>query len=236
MVSYGPLGWEPGSGGERKEIARIVRAQVGPIPICSILEGRMFSEISDNMKRRMKLLEDIDKRDRNDGTERLRRLRQITPETGKFLALLASNCPEGNFVEVGTSAGYSTMWISLAAKERTARIKTIELLEEKIALAKETFQECNIAHFVELIEGDALSILETIKGVAFCFLDCEKELYERCWDSVSDNVVEGGIIIADNALDHYETIKPMIDKAMSDERFDSLLIPIGNGELLCRRK
>jgi caffeoyl-CoA O-methyltransferase len=76
----------------------------------------MFREISLNMKQRMEFLEEMDKHDRLEGTEQFKRLRQIPPETGRFLALMASNTPDGNFIEIGTSAGYSTMWISLGAK------------------------------------------------------------------------------------------------------------------------
>jgi predicted O-methyltransferase YrrM len=196
----------------------------------------MFSEISKQMKERMAFLEEIDKKDRNNGTTRLKRLRQIPPETGKFLALLASNCPDGDFIEIGTSAGYSTMWISLATRDKNIKIKTFELLEEKIKLAKETFQKSGISDWVELIQGDALDNLKTIDKIAFCFIDCEKDMYLKCWDLVSDKVIRNGLVIADNAINHYETIKPMIEKAMSDDRFDSIIVPIGNGELVCRRK
>lgn len=196
----------------------------------------MFSEINEKMKKRMLYLEGIDTQDRNDGTERMKRLRQIPPETGKFVSLIASNCPDGEFVEVGTSAGYSTMWISLAAKEKNIKLKTYELLAEKIKLAKETFELAGITDLVELIEGDALSRLFKLDNISFCFLDCEKEMYEACWDIVADKIVKGGVLIADNAINHYETIKPMIDKALADDRFDSLVVPIGKGELVCRRK
>jgi hypothetical protein len=96
----------------------------------------MFSEITPRMLERMAFLEDLDKKDRDDGTPRMQRLRQIPPETGKFIALLASNCPPGQLVEIGTSAGYSTMWLSLAAKERNIKVKTFELLEEKIRTSR----------------------------------------------------------------------------------------------------
>ena len=195
----------------------------------------MFNEISEKMKLRMAFLEDIDKKDRIDGTERSKRLRQIPPETGKFISLIASNCPNGEIIEIGTSAGYSTMWLSLVAKERNLKIKTFELLKEKIKLAKETFKLANINNYVELIKGDAIKNLININNIAFCFLDCEKEIYEKCWDLISSKIVKNGILIADNAISHYETIKPMIDKVFNDKDFDSLIVPMGNGELVCRR-
>ena len=85
-------------------------------------------------------LEEKDKIDREDGTIRLKRLRQIPPETGRFLALMAMLAPEGKFIEIGTSAGYSTLWIILACKERNQSIQTFEILPEKIILAKEDEQ------------------------------------------------------------------------------------------------
>jgi caffeoyl-CoA O-methyltransferase len=195
----------------------------------------MFNEITSAMRERMAFLEALDKNDRDDGTPRMRRLRQIPPETGKFIAMLASNCPPGQFVEIGTSAGYSTMWLSLAAGERNIKIKTFELLQEKIRMARETFKKAGIEGVVELIEGDALLNIRQVEDVAFCFLDCEKEMYEPCWEIMADKIVKGGLLVADNAITHYQTIKPMIEKALNDKRFDSLVVPIGKGELVCRR-
>ncbi|MHC1782243.1 MAG: hypothetical protein AB9891_05685 [Anaerolineaceae bacterium] len=77
----------------------------------------MFHTIRQPILDRMKVLEEQDSRDRQDGTDRLKRLRQIPPETGKFLALLAAGAPEGEFVEIGTSAGYSALWIALACEQ-----------------------------------------------------------------------------------------------------------------------
>lgn len=196
----------------------------------------MFNEISPQMKSRMTFLEQIDKKDRSDGTERLKRLRQIPPKTGKFLALLAANCPEGEFIEIGTSAGYSTMWISLALKNRNEILRTFEVLPEKIQLAKETFSQAEIKHKVDLIEGDFLSNTNGISSISFCFLDCEKHLYDSCYDIVSEKLIPGGILIADNAINHYKSLKNMMEKAEKDDRFDCLTIPLGKGEFICRRK
>ena len=70
----------------------------------------MFHNIPVEMLERMRELEQIDSRDRADGTPRLQRLRQIPAEVGKFIALLAAAAPAGRCIEVGTSAGYSTIW------------------------------------------------------------------------------------------------------------------------------
>ncbi|MFX1324878.1 MAG: O-methyltransferase [Promethearchaeota archaeon] len=195
----------------------------------------MFHNIPDKVRNRMAMLEDLDSKDRNDGTPRLKRLRQIPPETGKFLSILASSAPRGKFIEIGTSAGYSTLWIALACKLKGNIITTFELLQEKAKLAKETFIETDMEQFIELINGDARDYLKDYRNIAFCFLDAEKEIYEECYDLIIPNMVEGGFLIADNAINHYETLKPMIDKALADRRVDTLIVPIGKGELLCRK-
>ena len=63
----------------------------------------------------------------------------------------------------------------------------------------------------------------------------KKEVYEDCYDLVIPNMVYGGILVADNAINHYETLKPMLDKALNDDRVDALIVPIGKGVLLCRK-
>ncbi len=195
----------------------------------------MLHNIPELVKKRMAYLEKIDAEDRGDGTPRMQRLRQIPPETGKFLSILAAGAPNGEFIEIGTSGGYSTMWIALACIERGIKIKTFEILEAKIKLAKKTFQKSKMANYVELVEGDARDFLQAEKNVSFCFLDAEKEVYDECYDLIIPNMVKGGLLVADNAINHQTILKPMLDKALSDERVDALIVPIGKGELLCRK-
>lgn len=183
----------------------------------------------------MRHLEAVDARDRQDGTPRLERLRQIPPQTGRFLALLAASAPDGPWLEIGTSAGYSALWLALAARERGQRLTTFELLPEKAALARETVRQAQVEDVVDLVEGDALQALPSFEAIAFCFLDAEKELYRACYDLVVPRLAPGGLLVADNAINHRQTLQPMLDHALQDERVDALIVPIGKGELVCRR-
>lgn len=195
----------------------------------------MFHNISEPIRKRMENLEELDTKDRIDGTPRMERLRQIPPETGKFISLLAASAPKGEFLEIGTSAGYSTMWIALACKLIGNKIITFEILEEKAKIARETFKLTSLEDFIELIEGDAREYIPNYNNISFCFLDAEKEVYGDCYDLLVPNMVKGGILVADNAINHYETLKPMLDKALADKRVDALVVPIGKGELVCRK-
>ncbi len=195
----------------------------------------MFHPIPTAILERMQALERIDARDRQDGTPRMQRLRQITPETGRFLSLLAANAPAGEILEIGTSAGYSTLWLALACQPAGRKLTTFEVLPEKVKLARETFRLTGVEATVKLVEGDARKRLAEYEKIAFCFLDAEKEIYAECYELVVPRLVPGGWLVADNAIDFKETLQPMLDRALADERVDGLVVPIGKGELVCRK-
>jgi len=183
----------------------------------------------------MRELEKLDAEDRVDGTPRLRRLRQIPPQTGQFIALLAAQAPAGALVEVGTSAGYSTLWLSLACRVRGRRLTTFEVLDDKVALARDTFRAARVDDIVDLVHGDARKHLATMSDIAFCFLDAEKEIYGDIYELVVPRLVSGGVLVADNAINHRETLQPMLDRALTDVRVDAMIVPIEKGELVCRK-
>ncbi len=195
----------------------------------------MFHSIRHSVLVRMQYLEQLDAQDREDGTPRLQRLRQIPPETGKFLALLAANAPAGAYLEIGTSAGYSTLWLAVACEMLGRILTTFEVLPEKARLARETFQATQVEQTVKFVEGDARQYLAQYDNIAFCFLDAEKEIYGECYEMVIPKLVRGGLFVADNAINHQATLKPMLERALTDERVDALIIPIGKGELVCRK-
>jgi caffeoyl-CoA O-methyltransferase len=198
-------------------------------------ENPMFHQIPKAIEERMHYLQSLDHQDRLDEKPLLQRLRQIPPETGKFIALLAASAPEGTYLEIGTSGGYSTLWLALACREVGRKLVTFELLQEKARLAAETFKAAGVEDVVELVVGDAREHLYAYKDISFCFLDAEKEVYHDCYEKIVPNLVKGGLLVADNAISHEKVLKPMLDRALNDARVDALIVPIGRGELVCRR-
>ncbi len=195
----------------------------------------MFHSIPEPILKQMYRLEKIDAQDRTDGTPKMERLRQIPPETGRFLTLMAASAPNGLFIEIGTSAGYSTLYLALAARLRNARVVTFEVLEHKARLAGETFQNAGVIDVVELIEADVRAMIDQYKNISFCFLDAEKEYYSECYDLIVPKMVHGGILVADNIISHKEELAAFVEFVAKDNRVDSVKVPIGNGELLVRK-
>jgi len=196
----------------------------------------MFQEIPKAILDRMQELEEVDTRDRQDGTPHLKRMRQIPPETGRMLAFLAASAPtDGAWLEIGTSAGYSAMWLSLAARYRSKTLITFELLPEKVELARETFKKAKLGGLVELKHGDARGHLSDYAEVAFCFVDCEKEMYLEIFERVSQNIIEDGLLIFDNVISHQEKLTDFLAAMASDTNFDQVTLPVGKGLLVCRK-
>jgi caffeoyl-CoA O-methyltransferase len=183
----------------------------------------------------MAYLETIDARDRLDGTTRAHRMRQVPPDTGRFLAILAAGAPPGQLLEVGTSAGYSGLWLSLACRQRGQRLLTFEIDPQKVQLAGENFRVAGVTDLVQVVHADARQHLAGFKRVAFCFMDAEKDNYQQVYELVVPHLVTGGYFAADNALNHQDELRSFIEHALTDSRVDGLVVPVGKGVLLCRK-
>jgi caffeoyl-CoA O-methyltransferase len=195
----------------------------------------MFHQIPEAVLRRMKFLEEADARDRADGTHIAKRLKQVTPEVGRLLAILVASAPPGDCIEIGTSAGYSTLWLAMACRLSGRKLTTFEILPEKAALARETFRLTGMEDSIHFVHGDALQQVGNLKNIAFCFLDADKDTYTPCYEAIVPKLVPGGILAADNVTSHEEALRPMIQRALTDARVDAVVVPIGRGELVCRK-
>ncbi|MBF0481768.1 MAG: class I SAM-dependent methyltransferase [Desulfovibrionaceae bacterium] len=194
----------------------------------------MFHDLPRAMAERMAALEAMDAADRSDGAAHALRLRQIPPETGKFLAILAANAPAGDMIEVGASAGYSALWLSLACKAVGRRLITHEISPGKAELARETFRLAGVREYVELVQGDALALLPWRARLGFCFLDAERSLLPALFEIIVPRLVAGGLIAVDNVISHASEVAAFLPAALADPRLDSVVVPIGSGVLVCR--
>jgi caffeoyl-CoA O-methyltransferase len=195
----------------------------------------MFHDMPETVSTRMTELKERGVRERADGLPRLLRLREVPAEVGRFLAILAAGTPEGRWIEIGTSAGYSTLWLALAARACGRRVTTFEILERKVEIARETFAVAEVDDVVELVHADVRDRLAGVDRISFVFLDSEKEDYLELYDLVVPKLVPGGLLVADNVSDFSDVLQPMVDRALADDRVDAVVVPFLTGQLLCRR-
>lgn len=194
-----------------------------------------FAEFSKPILDRMAYLEQRDARDRQDGTTNLKRLRQVPAQSGMLLALLAASAPRGQLVEIGTSGGYSALWLTQACRQRGDKLVTYELLPDKAELARETFAKAKVEDLVDFVHGDARSKLKECEEIAFCFLDAEKEMYTEVYELVAPRLLPGGILVADNVISHQSDLAAFVDTARNDKSMDTIILPVGLGLLVCTK-
>lgn len=188
------------------------------------------------VRRVMASLEERDARDRVDGTSRAERLRAVAPDVGAFLCTLALATGARTIVEIGTSAGYSTLWLAVAARGNGGRVTTFEVDPAKIAIATQTFEQAGVEDVVDLRHEDGLAGLGGFDGEAdLVFLDAEKELYEAALEPLVRALRPSGMLVADNLLSHAEDLERFRRAALEHPALSGLVVPIGRGELVAVR-
>jgi len=170
-------------------------------------------------------------------TERARRMLNITRDTGEFLAVLVRATLARRVLEIGTSNGYSTLWLASAARAIGGAVTTVEQSEYKIGLASATFARSGLAPFISLIHEDAGRVLQRATGGAFdlIFLDSERPEYPGWWPDLKRVLRPGGLLVVDNATSHAEQMAPLVALVKADPEFATSLVPVGNGEFLAAR-
>jgi predicted O-methyltransferase YrrM len=167
-------------------------------------------------------------------TERQRRMLNITRDTGEFLAMLVRATLARRVLEIGTSNGYSTLWLASAARATGGSVTTVERSQDKVGLASANFARSGLAPFISLLHDDAGRVLERSPdgGVDLIFLDSERPEYPGWWPHLKRVLRPGGLLVADNATSHPEQMAPFVALVKADADFVTSLVPVGNGEFL----
>ena len=166
--------------------------------------------------------------------ERSRRMLNITRDTGEFLAVLVRATVARRVLEIGTSNGYSTLWLADAARAIGGAVTTVEVAEYKIGLASANFARAGLSPFITQVHDDAGRLLQRTEQSAYdlIFLDSERPEYPGWWPHLRRVLRPGGLLIVDNATSHVEQMAPFVALVTADLQFTTCLIPVGNGEFL----
>jgi predicted O-methyltransferase YrrM len=155
----------------------------------------------------------------------------VGPETGQLINLLAKSLEKPHILEIGTSFGYSGIWLAEAARASGGRLTTLELSEHKAAHAREMSEQAGLASFVDFQLGDALELIEKLpSGIDFVLLDLWKDLYEPCLERFYPKLNPGAIIVADNMIRPGGEGVALYKKAIrAKPGISSVLLPVGSG-------
>lgn len=126
----------------------------------------------------------------------------IGADEGKLLQLLIAMHGSKSIIEIGTLAGYSTIWMARALPE-DGHIYTIDQEPEHIKMAEKFFSRCECQNRITQLVGDAHNVLPQLSdGSPFdmIFIDADKASYPAYLDWAENNIRKGGLIVADNTL------------------------------------
>ena len=167
----------------------------------------------------------------------------IGRNTGIFYNILLQSMDAKKILEIGMSAGYSTIWFAEAISQKTGgKIITIDQDKKKIERAKRNFEDAGLSELIEIRHGDALEVILDIKNESnssesfdFVFIDADKERYIQYFDAILPMVKTGGLIGADNILfpERFQKFSNLYVKHVrNNPKIRSVTIPIDNGEEL----
>ena len=153
----------------------------------------------------------------------------IPPDTGEFFSILALISKAKNILEVGTSNGYSTIWLAEAAKQNNGKITTIEVSEHKVLMALDNFRRAKLKN-IRIVQGDALREIPKLKEkFDFLFLDAVKEDYIKYFRLAYGKLAKNAVIVADNAIMFEKYMNDYLNYVRNNKNLRSVLIPIGSG-------
>lgn len=167
-------------------------------------------------------------------SDRPRRMLNITRETGQFLSVLVRACQSRRVLEIGTSNGYSTLWLGEAAVAVGGGVTTFEISDTKADLALANISRAGLAQAISIVRGDAGDFLRQATEASFdlIFLDSERSQYAAWWPYLCRALRPGGLLVVDNATSHPDELAALVELIGRDPAFTSSVVPVGNGELM----
>ncbi len=159
----------------------------------------------------------------------------VDNESANFLNLLIKMHNVKHALEIGTSNGYSAIWLAQALKETGGKLTTIEFWDNRLDVAVENFKKAGVDDIIEPKLGQAVIILEEMAYsdnppvFDFVFIDANKSEYIKYFKLIHPMLKYGGVIAADNILSHYKKVLPYVEAVTSHPDYQSQLIPLDTG-------
>ncbi|HEX3918374.1 MAG TPA: DUF1442 domain-containing protein [Caulobacteraceae bacterium] len=125
----------------------------------------------------------------------------VGPHTGALLNTLVKDAGAKRILEIGSSYGYSTVWLAEAARATGGKVVSLDVAAKKQAYGREMLEKAGLSAFVEFRTGDALELIPQLEhGIDFVLLDCWKDVYVPCLERFHPKLAPGAVVVADNMI------------------------------------
>ena len=162
-------------------------------------------------------------------------------DCANFLNTLIKIKNAKNVLEIGTSNGYSGIWILKALKETKGKLTTVEYWEKRQSVARANFSKCVPEVYAESKIGAAVIVLEDMldeikqnkrEKFDFVFIDANKKEYIEYFELIDKMINKGSVILADNILTHYKKVEDYVSTLFNNPSYQSQILPFGAGMML----
>lgn len=165
---------------------------------------------------------------------RAEKMLNITPDTGPFLVLLIRALNAKRVLEIGTSNGYSTLWLAHAVRPLGGVVTTVEISPLKADLARRNFARAQFNSLINLEVMDALDFLgkQPDEVFDFVFLDSYRVEYPVWWRDLQRVITPGALLVCDNALTHAHEMKDFLAAVHQTPGYITSTVAVGHGQLV----
>jgi predicted O-methyltransferase YrrM len=172
-----------------------------------------------------------------DQADRLARFRNLEPPTAELLAVLIRATGARRILELGTSNGYSTLWLADAAESTGGRMVSVDIDATRTELARANLRAAGLEERVALRTEDAASTLAGSDDGAweFVFLDAERPAYPAYLPDLVRTLAPAGVLAIDNVLSHEHELVEFTSLIEAEAGFTQTVVAIGAGLRLAVR-
>jgi predicted O-methyltransferase YrrM len=158
------------------------------------------------------------------------RLLNLEPETAQFISFLVRSTGRARILEIGTSNGYSTIWLAWSARQTNGRVLSIDREPQKQKQADANLRRAGLRNLVELRCGDATSIVTELSGPFDCvFFDADRLSAPAQLALLLPILTPNALLLADNVLSHPQEIAEYLAAINALQDFEHMIIPLGKG-------
>ena len=165
----------------------------------------------------------------------------LPPETANFINMLIKANNIKTVLEIGTSNGYSAIWICNALQKTGGHLVSLEFWQKRIDLADANLEHCGLRNLATIKCGSAFTLIQELTSEDFhsekleldmVFIDANKSEYIKYFELVHPLLKKGGIILADNVSSHKDSVQPFLDEIYSRKDYQTQLLPFDGGLLM----
>ena len=167
-------------------------------------------------------------------SDRLNRRRNLEPDAAALLSVVIQAMGARTVVEIGTSNGYSTIWLADAVAPVGGRVLSVDLDAAAQEQAAANLAAAGLDKHVELRRCDGGAALAELPdgGCDVLFLDSERPEYPGWWPHPMRVLRPGGLLAVDNVLSHPDEVAPLLRLIDAEPTLTATVVPVGKGELL----